>query len=635
MIFFLAAAVLILIFFITRAVRSKGSLKARSAILTAGFSLAVTALVLPYFMEKENGIIYALFKSIRYGVSSIAMGADSQVTEAMNDGTIAGAVSASLLYLLYIAGPVTASVFLISFSRNVIERLRQCASKKEHVFSCLNEKTAIIAESIHASSPRDMITFADTPADQDNDLFTRITRIGSFLQKGGIDKKTLRRNMRYVFYVINDDADKNLSTLSSLCSSLTANKRYEKRNVTVRYLASRNSLDLIRDIDSRFGEKVDLRPLDENASLAVELLRENANVLTGKEHKEIMIIGAGSLGLEILRSAVPLMIEPGSHFTVHVIDRDIRSIASRLKASCPELLNLPLDRYFLNDHDPLRNYDIVFYDADVTGSGLEDITEAVKSPDLITVALKNDEMNYMTAMRLMRIYGGRNSGMEYPGMAVRIRSDALRSSLRERDGISFFGDIDEVFDIGRLTHPELEDAAKRVHMTYLAGSYEGIKEKTPEEQEKILEDTGFYSYVNFDSSLNEALAMEFKLAYIRHVLNDGNAGKEAISRWLENSDNIRLMGDCEHLRWNAYQRTMGWRRMEKEQEEAAAFISGGRRVKNDDMLLHPALVSVEELPEAEALADSILRNYREDAASRYVDLDRDIVRELPYILDIK
>ena len=259
MIFFLAAAVLILIFFIIRAVRSKGSLRARSAILTAGFSLAVTALVLPYFMEKENGIIYALFKSVRYGVSSIAMGADSQVTEALSDGTITGAVSASLLYLLYIAGPVTASVFLISFSRNIIERILQCGSRQEHVFSGLNEKTAVIAESIHSSSPRDMITFADTPTDQDNDLFTRITRIGSFLQKGGIDKKNLRRNRRYVFYVINDDADKNLSTLSALCSSLISSRRYEKGNVTVRYLASRNSLDLIRDIDSRFGEKSRLK----------------------------------------------------------------------------------------------------------------------------------------------------------------------------------------------------------------------------------------------------------------------------------------------------------------------------------------------------------------------------------------
>ena len=54
MIFFLAAAVLILIFFIIRAVRSKGSLRARSAILTAGFSLAVTALVLPFSWRRRT-----------------------------------------------------------------------------------------------------------------------------------------------------------------------------------------------------------------------------------------------------------------------------------------------------------------------------------------------------------------------------------------------------------------------------------------------------------------------------------------------------------------------------------------------------------------------------------------------------
>ena len=53
-----------------------------------------------------------------------------------------------------------------------------------------------------------------------------------------------------------------------------------------------------------------------------------------------MIIGAGGLGIELLRHSVILMIEPESDYTVHVIDKNARQILSGLKEAYPEVFNL-------------------------------------------------------------------------------------------------------------------------------------------------------------------------------------------------------------------------------------------------------------------------------------------------------
>jgi hypothetical protein len=53
------------------------------------------------------------------------------------------------------------------------------------------------------------------------------------------------------------------------------------------------------------------------------------------------------------------------------------------------------------------------------------------------------------------------------------------------------------------------------------------------------------------------------------------------------------------------------------------------------MLLHPALVELNELPEAERITDEIIRRYNPGGTpSRYVELDRNICRNMLLILGL-
>ena len=68
---------------------------------------------------------------------------------------------------------------------------------------------------------------------------------------------------------------------------------------------------------------------------------------------------------------------------------------------------------------------------------------------------------------------------------------------------------------------------------------------------------------------------------------------------------------------------------------AIAEKTGGRKVKDDDLLLHPAITSVEDLPDAEKLADMILSEVSgAEKHTRYVELDRAILKEMTNILNI-
>ena len=62
--------------------------------------------------------------------------------------------------------------------------------------------------------------------------------------------------------------------------------------------------------------------------------------------------------------------------------------------------------------------------------------------------------------------------------------------------------------------------------------------------------------------------------------------------------------------------------------------TGGKKLKNDDLLIQPALVELSELKEAEERADRMLEKFNPSySPTRYVELDRDMCRNMLLILD--
>ena len=627
---FIIASLLVFAYFVYKALNEKNNFKAMSGILTGGVSLAVSILVLPYFFADTGGILFTIFKSIRYGISAVAMGADPNVTAFFNPSEPLVQIYNSLLYIYYILGPLFASAFLLSFSKSIAEMIRFLGHRRVHIFSELNEYSLTLAKSIKESPEKSTIIFCSSDPSSPDPLTTEANAIKALCSKKSIKDMSLLKSKKYDFYVLADYTEEYFSDLSALCSSLEKSKKYVKKNVTVRYIASSGSLELIRELDRTYGSEVNLRPLDPYSSQAIRIFRKYKDKLAGKSEKRFMIIGAGQQGFEILRNSVTLMTEPDSDLHISIIDKNAKKIISVMKSDYPEVFNLPEECYLGRSSSRAgKNYDITFHDCDIRDHSLIEALNGTERPDLIFITTGDDELNYVISRKLMRFYGQRSDDLSYPDICVRIRSAALLDSLQDTEGIFYFGNTKDIFNINDLVDPEYESSAKRVHLTYL-GDMQSLSD---EKQEEILEKTGFYSYVNQDSSFNEAVSMDMKYAYILSRKTYDCDDIEFVKGWLEDETNLISLSDAEHLRWNAYQRFQGWQLIGEKQEEQVAILTGGKKVKSDDLLLHPAMVPVEDLPEAEKFADDLLSRYSGSPShTRYVELDRDMCRNLLYIL---
>ena len=251
---------------------------------------------------------------------------------------------------------------------------------------------------------------------------------------------------------------------------------------------------------------------------------------------------------------------------------------------------------------------------------------------MIFVLYKDGEKAYETTMRMRRFLSSRSPDLSCPKIYCYIRDRNLHEIIREKD-VVLFGNIESSRSYDGLINPDIERAAKRVHLSYLGADIEKLDS---EKEAQLMQESDFYQYQNQESSFAEALALKYKEKYILSFKDDDTiSDREFIERWLDDEENLRKMGDAEHERWNAYQRVHGWQRADRKQTEAIIRKYEGKKANDPELRLHPAIVSNEELPEAEAMVNELLEAYGSNRRVNYLESDRDIVRKLTYILDRK
>ncbi len=615
--------------------KQRTDLRRRTISLTAGVSLAASVLVFPYFHSKIGDVFMASLKSLRYGFfEMLSMNVEPEVMNSIDASGLARTVYIVLLYMLYIAGPLSASLFFASLSRSFSVWLSLLTHRKIHVFSELNPCTAAVAESLCSAHPRDLLLFCNYSDEDESDLGLRAVKAGAVLtQKNECDLPHSTKK-EYEFFEIGPDTGKVLTDTSNLCSSLIKKKNYIPSKTTVRYSVSSDNLELARNLDLSFGSRIRLRPLDESDSTALNMFRKYRVSLTRPGHHDIVIAGGGQLGRSILIMAVNLLIQPDSAFSIHYLSDKAHYEASHLKASAPGILNQSLEQYFTSASAG-KNYDIRFYDTDPAGSETLDILSSIKNPDLVCVCGDDDTLNYRLSRAAKRLYASLDPDLAVPVISCCVRNSALNEILMPESGIDLFGNEADRYSYEAIVDPELEDEARRVHLSYLASSEPDALKQPAYIQEQILTDTGFYNYVNLQASLFCALALEYRRAYILNKKEPDDTRDDAVfvRDWLSDPENLELLGNAEHLRWNAYQRFQGWRPASAAQTESIARSSGGSRIKSDEFLLHPALVSVEDLPVVSEVTDRIRQSVAPGSERiRFSQSDRDILAKMPEIL---
>ncbi|MBQ2085515.1 MAG: hypothetical protein II464_04540, partial [Oscillospiraceae bacterium] len=552
--------------------KQRTDLKRRTISLTAGVSLAASVLAFPYFHSRIGDLFVSSLKSLRYGfIEMLSMNVEPDVINTIDASGLTLTVYTVLLYVLYAVGPLSASLFFASFSRSFSEWFSLLTHRKIHIFSELNPRTVVIAESLCSEHPRDLLLFCNDNDEDDSDLTLRAIKAGAVLTRKNECDLPHSTKKEYEFYEIGHDIGKVLTDTSNLCGALIKKKNYIPSKTTVRYSVSSDNLELARNLDLSFGSRIRLRPLDENDSTALNMFRKYSVSLTRPGHHDIVIAGGGQLGRSILTMSVNMLIQPDSSFTVHYLSDKACSEASHLKASAPGILNRSLEQYFTSAPEG-KNYDIRFYDTDPSGSETLDILSSIKDPDLVCVCSDDDFRNYRLAQSVKRLYASLNPDLAIPMIACCIRDGALNEILVPESGIDLFGNEADLYSYETIIDPDLEDEARRVHLSYLASSEPDALKQPAYIQEQILTDTGFYNYVNLQASLFCALALEYRRAYILNKKEPDDTRDDAVfvRGWLGDPENLELLGNAEHLRWNAYQRFQGWRPASAAQTESIA-----------------------------------------------------------------
>ena len=627
MIYFLFLAIIVLVIGLIISFRGKDDVQRFSASLTLAASFTITCLVLPYYFLYESDIVIAVLSAIRYGIISVGMNVNGDIVNELELVYPFSLIYSVLLDAMYILGPFAASLFIISSFRNLLAYFRSKRHKRIHVFSEINEKSLSICESLYNSSRNQTIIFCNADGYYAS-LEKKARTCKAILFKDGVSSIRLHRNKSYEFYILDENSQNTLKDTTSLCEKLIKDKRYRKEKVIVRYFLSDTSLELVRNLDQKYAKDIYLRNIDEDNALAIETLLRNRDYLSSKKHREIYLFGSNNLTKAFLNNLLCLLNQPNSSYNISIFDSDVRKMAEEILFSSPEVLNMELDNYFSPLLYKEARYNIHFYEVNENSCEFLDIYEELRRPDMVFICGDDDMENYEIAQNLKRLYAYRSEMLDYPIINCLLKDKDLNSAIVD-ETINTFGNYSEMYNYNNLVHPELEDAAKRAHLSYLGDDALKADKK---KQEELLNESGFYIRKNNMSSFAVALGLEYHLAYIKSLNYDNEDTRTFVNEWLSDEYNMSELAIAEHERWNAYQRIQGYRCPDDEQLKKIAEKSEGRSVSDASLLLHPALVEYDKLADREKQVDEIYASYNLNKKSAYIQLDKDFLEKIFIIL---
>lgn len=296
----------------------------------------------------------------------------------------------------------------------------------------------------------------------------------------------------------------------------------------------------------------------------------------------ILIVGLGGYGRELLQTLCWFCQMPGYRLTIHAMDGDA-DCESKIRALSPELIN-PRFADPINDVIGESRYNLQFHNKPIDVNSSDFREEVMSIKDRITLAfvtLGDDKTNVDTAIKLSRFFG-----IMYPEDKQRPyilctvydsdKADHLdngRALIRKKTDyrIRFIGDHGSRYRLENVVQPRLERMGEAVHMLWALTNATKVKE-----YEKKLKDA---ERNGNDNEINEN---KDQLIAIRKEWSEGKASYnfveynrlsskarslymiaretmlDEISNGMTEAQKINLISSYEHRRWNAYVRAMGY-----------------------------------------------------------------------------
>lgn len=578
-------------------------------IALVGFFCGVCCLFYPlYHMDWDaNGsgagqFFATIFYSLRNGAQVFIMEGDASAIKEMvfsvlGEDSVLGSFFYLYALLIFLIAPVFTATFVLSFFKNAKASWRYFWKPAQTIYyiSSLTEKSIALAKNIAKEHGKwAKIVFFDVFEKEDDEsngeLIEQAGRIGAICFAKNITEISLKRWRKKLvrkFYFIGENENENVKQALILMRICRADKRLDTKQNEFYVFATTESSEKLLDTAPNGNLKV--RRINETKNLMLNVLSEgclfeNCVEENGKKIINLLIVGLGQYGVELLKAACWSCQMIGYYLTVHILDKS-ENCKDTIRAIAPELM----EKSDCDDAGEVK-YALRFHpNIDVCDATLIDELERIGQVTVAFTTLGDDELNMETAMKLsatfkkQEIMQGWTPPSVYAVVYNVIKSDTiltngLRSIKDEPYPIKLIGGLFSRFSLKVIEQAEMEEEAIRCHTKW-----------SETDAQKAADMETFYKYEYYrNSSRAEAI-----YAKLREDLGI-KLGKDGVT--------LEQITEYEHMRWNAYMRTEG-------------YVYG--RKKDNIAKTHPSLKSYWELsPEdrkkSEEIADKSLAQRNQD-----------------------
>ena len=535
---------------------------------------AIAVLFMPIYGRTFDAepIVMRIFKTIlistHQAIRLFVVDSDFEIIENIS-GTIDARLYefySSYAALLYVIAPIMSFGVVLSFFKNVssYRRLLQNYNKNIYVFSELNERSLMLAESLD----RNQSAIIFTNVSDQNTLAGNAEQMGAICFKRDINTMNFRfhnSKKQIEFFAINDKEEQNI------WNGLKLIEDYKKTPNSWLYVFSGNPESEVL-LSNTVTQYMKVRRINEVKSQIYLVLKNygkylftNAkNIDDDRKVISVVIVGMGRYGFEMLKSLTWFCQMLGYKLIITAIDKR-GDIKTKLMSQCPELVDNEHNNNFTDNGEAQYSINII---QNVDLENGEFITELKKIKQITYVFLDvgEDEKNIRSAIYVRSICEKLGFSPEIQAMVRNSEQTETLDGITNYSGqaynIEFIGNLKQLYSRGEIIDSDLEKEALSRHLKW------GIEE-----------DFWKYEY-NYSSSIASALHKRMKI-----FCNVPGINKPPSERTQNEKLNLRIL---EHRRWNAYMRSEGY--------------TYGKE-KNNLAKAHPCLVTFCKLNEKEQLKD--------------------------------
>lgn len=252
-----------------------------------------------------------------------------------------------------------------------------------------------------------------------------------------------------------------------------------------------------------------------------------------------LLLGFGGVGEAVLNSMICNSQYKGTTFKTDVV----------------ALNKEGMERYRRLHEEAVSSYGLSFHDMDVMGSAFGTwIKDRLPTYNRIVICLSTDDLNIKAAMHLVRVAKDAGFALDRSSVFIKITNPDIykycssNGDLNERN---FFGNPEKLYTLRMLNQDPIDAIAK-----VLNAEWAGVTGR--QEIQRVWDESTYEAQQSSRASalgeLNHLNVLGYTMEGQAHAEED--CDEDEVRRQIER--HLLLISENEHLRWNAYHRTLGY-----------------------------------------------------------------------------